>query len=472
MAIVHNVKRHALPVGLATLLLAMLMAGGCARQGVRSSATPSPSRTIRPDSLVKEMALDRYTAGAISEESGDLEKAAVEYNIARLFDPSSAEIGLALARVYEAMNERHAALVILEQVRRLKPNDVELERRIAEASLRAGATRSAMDQFGTLEKKGALTVEETIRYSLVLERLGKGDEAYAVILRAIKRNNRSAPLYERLGMLQVARQDFEAADTSLKRLIEIDPSNHRMTFLLGGFSVARNDFRTANEYFRKAVELHPTDSRYWTNLLMTFEELREYDPALGLADSALAEFPEEPQFYDFKARALERTKRYEEALDFAEKSIAIDSTRIAPYLTIGFVNHQLEQWDKSIAAYEKAVAIEADNPIVLNNFAYLLSEANRRLEDALSMVEKALELRPETPSFRDTRGWVLYRLGRFDEALTDVRKALEDEDSNAELYSHLAQVLEALNRSEEARSAWQKAAQLEPDNDHYRDKAR
>ena len=54
--------------------------------------------------------------------------------------------------------------------------------------------------------------------------------------------------------------------------------------------------------------------------------------------------------------------------------------------------------------------IAPDDALVLNNYAYLLAQAGVRLGEALLMVERALELSPDNPSYLDTKGWVYYML--------------------------------------------------------------
>jgi tetratricopeptide (TPR) repeat protein len=74
---------------------------------------------------------------------------------------------------------------------------------------------------------------------------------------------------------------------------------------------------------------------------------------------------------------------------------------------------------------------------LLNQFAYARASADDDLEKALEQINEALrriEPNSETPSpqqksklvaYRDTRAWILYRLGRYDDALVDANFAVE-----------------------------------------------
>ena len=47
-----------------------------------------------------------------------------------------------------------------------------------------------------------------------------------------------------------------------------------------------------------------------------------------------------------------------------------------------------------------------------------------RYEEALKLIERALELKPDEHYVVDSMGWVLYRLGRLEEAEKYLRQAL------------------------------------------------
>ena len=178
-------------------------------------------------------------------------------------------------------------------------------------------------------------------------------------------------------------------------------------------------------------------------------------------------FPDTPQFHEMQGTALEQLGQYDDALNALNSAIALDSTRVGLFLTKGFIYHRLKQWDKGAEAYERALVIEPTAPMVLNNYAYMLSEQNHRLEDALSMIDLALKGEPENASFLDTKGWILHNLNRDKEALIYLKSAIKLDDKTAELYYHLGHVYKALHEPEKSRKAWNRAAKLEPDNAEY-----
>ena len=96
--------------------------------------------------------------------------------------------------------------------------------------------------------------------------------------------------------------------------------------------------------------------------------------------------------------------------------------------------------------------------IVLNNYAYFLSEEDRELEKALVMAEKVMKLEPGNATYIDTYGWVLYKLGRFDEAKKAIQQAIAiDIRKSSELLIQYGDILFALGDSYMASVYWKRA---------------
>ena len=62
--------------------------------------------------------------------------------------------------------------------------------------------------------------------------------------------------------------------------------------------------------------------------------------------------------------------------------------------------------------------IEADNDL-----GFLWADGNKHLARALEMIRTAVAAEPDNRAYRDSLGWVYYRLGRFAEAVAELEKA-------------------------------------------------
>ena len=60
-----------------------------------------------------------------------------------------------------------------------------------------------------------------------------------------------------------------------------------------------------------------------------------------------------------------------------------------------------------------------------NSLAYCYAQKGENLDEALSLVEAALKAEPDNYTMLDTKGWVLYKMGKKNEAKVVLEKALE-----------------------------------------------
>ncbi|MCX7566937.1 tetratricopeptide repeat protein [Sulfitobacter sp. F26169L] len=114
----------------------------------------------------------------------------------------------------------------------------------------------------------------------------------------------------------------------------------------------------------------------------------------------------------------------------------------------------------SVAAEEDfraALAINPDQPQVLNYLGYSLVEEQRKLDEALEMIERAVAASPDSGYIVDSLGWVYYRLGRYDEAVVQMERAVELEAVDPVVNDHLGDVYWAVGRTREARFQWKRA---------------
>jgi Flp pilus assembly protein TadD len=133
------------------------------------------------------------------------------------------------------------------------------------------------------------------------------------------------------------------------------------------------------------------------------------------------------------------------------------------YYSRGIGYERTDEWEKAEADFRQALALQPDQPQVLNYLGYSLIERNEKLDEALEMIERAVAARPESGFIIDSLGWALYRLGRYEEAVEPMERAVALEPADPVINDHLGDVYWAVGRRLEARFQWRRALSFDPE---------
>jgi predicted Zn-dependent protease len=109
--------------------------------------------------------------------------------------------------------------------------------------------------------------------------------------------------------------------------------------------------------------------------------------------------------------------------------------------------------------YRQAVQQDPRNVVALNNLAWLLAQRSGGGDEALTLINRAIELLGPRPELLDTRGVVYLSQGQADLAVKDLARATLDTPSGPRYY-HLARAHQLANNRGEALRALREAERL------------
>ena len=93
----------------------------------------------------------------------------------------------------------------------------------------------------------------------------------------------------------------------------------------------------------------------------------------------------------------------------------------------------------------------------LNSLGYMLAERGDRLEEAVTLLQRALKIEPGNPSYLDSLGWAYFQQGRLDLADPPLTEAAEKLQSNSVVQDHLGDLRYKQQRFADAAAAWERA---------------
>jgi len=124
---------------------------------------------------------------------------------------------------------------------------------------------------------------------------------------------------------------------------------------------------------------------------------------------------------------------------------------------------QTSYWRDSETLFTHALAVTSNNDVALNNLGIIFLDKGQ-LDDAISKLQAAVDLRPENAPAHDNLAKALLKKGQVAEAMVHYRKFLELEPANVEARNTLGTALIQQGRVREAIDQWQEALAIQPEN--------
>lgn len=338
-----------------------------------------------------------------------------------------------------------------------------------------------LDRF--IAVRGA--VDTGLAYVRRLVELGRTDEAYAKAQTLTSLWADSAEAWLVRGSIAFQNKDYAATGDALARCVHIlekteaDPQAPAV------------DSRVAGQaYFLLAV-LAENDKNYaqalaYLDKLTSPQDQRRADQrrvqillAQGLPDAAMDLVNAMPQDDEDSARAkisaeveLLRARKDEDA---AYQLLSEAMTRFPNDPDLAYEAAMSADKLKNLEVMERILrALIRSHPDYYqahNALGYSLADRNVQLDEARSLIIRALSFAPKDPFIIDSMGWVEYRSGNLDAANTLLRSAFNAKP-DAEIAAHWGEVLWSMGQREAARETWERGRQLNPDNETLRDTVR
>ena len=222
--------------------------------------------------------------------------------------------------------------------------------------------------------------------------------------------------------------------------------------------------RSARERFPDDVDL--------TGLQATL--LREQGDSAGataLVEGMRRRAPKDPKVLGRVADFYRRARQFPESESALRAALREDAQSLSLLFQLGSVLERMKRYDEAEVAFRQALTIEPDSAPILNYLGYMNADRGVKLEEALALIQKAVELDPPSGAYKDSLGWALFRLNRTEAAEDAVRQALAKDGENAVILDHLGDIVDRRGRVAEALQCWRKALKGE-DEEGELDRAR
>lgn len=419
-----------------------------------------------PSATLLDLLGDAYT------QTKELAKAEDAYRKAVDMDPSEVSHYRGLGQTLMSEDKYPEALTIYKKLIALMPDDADNYLRAAQIYRDMNEMDKAEDSLVKARQYAPGSLEVLYNQALLYQAEGRFDDAIKVLSEAaanVKEQSASLPsrrrtlavLYQQLGQVYRENQNYSDAVSTYQELGKLgDEEDRRSRLLLMETYRTSKDLPKALQIGKESFTKYPSDAEIRASYAQLLGENGQTDEAVQMLRPQLNGTATDRETYLNIAQVYERGKRYEqaeEAAHAAETAGGRSDDNEMTWFLLGAIYERQKMYDKAEAEFKKVLAVNPKNAAALNYYGYMLGDLGLRLDEAQSLVQRALHEDPYNGAYLDSLGWIYFKENKLQDAETTLRKAVERESHDPTILSHLGDVYAKLGQTDLAATEWEKS---------------
>lgn len=456
-------------------------------------------RTLAPNS---EEALQYYLSFIVLSDNLAEAKPILEQRLKEARPQTRGLLAFQIQRLLVRAKNKAEALAMLDEV--LTPYLDLTEARLA---LAQGAFALGDVQRARREAQNALRSKpDSELAALALAHVTPDkNEAAKLLADFVSRNPKARDVRLAYARMLVEEKRYDKARHEFEILLKDQPEDLTTLYALGVLSVESNDLNAAENYlttYLNILSAKPQDERDPTQALLLLAQIAEERKDTEAAIKWLSQIEpgeaylnaqiKRAQIIAKRGELTEARKllheinasgeREQSQIIIAEGQLLRDVNQLQESLNVlkaglkrfpdnadllydyAMVAEKSSKWDVMETSLRKLIKVAPNNHHAYNALGYSLAERNIRLDEAFTLIDKALKLAPDDPFIIDSMGWVQFRLGHIKEAEGLLRRAYELRP-DVEIAAHLGEVLWVKGQKDDAQKLWRDAQTRDPQND-------
>lgn len=377
-----------------------------------------------------------------------------------------------------AAKRYNEALVKIQELVKLYPDDILYYRLLASTYQSLGETDKSIDVFKQLIEREPENSEVQISLCDFLLAEKNYDELFlrlnGIVLNTEISLEDKISLYARI--ISEPELIKESSNRVILSIIVLEASYQEeeiVSLLRPEFLVNRGKSGEAAVLLEEIIKRNSNNYYAWEKLLLIYLQMRDYPKLFIRAEECATKFNR-----SFLAKILYANG----AAELAKYPLAIEELRKAEILAgdnpdytmqvltmRADVYYKMKDFNKAFEIYEQAVTLNGEDLTLLNNYAYYLAEQNLKLKEAEEMAKIVINKDKNNTTFLDTYAWVLYKRGKLKEAEKVMSEIINSgQEPDAEWYEHYGYILKKQNKCSKAIEIWNTALKIDNTKSHLK----
>lgn len=374
-------------------------------------------------------------------------------------EPENTEVHMELGKIYEKEDQPEKATEEYQEAAKLGSADTSVLEKVADKYFDENDDEKFIEMAEKIFAINSKNASIHYKLSIIYER--KHDK--------LKAENAAVPFTSRSVPDEIIKQ-YDLAVEHCKQAVKLATANFDYRLRLADLYAKEGKLKALRDY-KDTIELAPKNAlgyyhraRFMTNfkfgggfLLWSPEDI------LNDLQKAIALDPKLTGAYSTLGKIYDRMNETEKSIEAYEKAVQLDPSAIEAQLALA--EKYAEQYpQKAIKAFQGAIDAGADDVEMLKDYASLILrfDEKRKWKKAQMALKKALEMAPNDTEVLMNYGYTLFLEKRFPEAIEYYQKTLKLEPNNIRTLYNLAVAYEHARQQKEALLTWKKIFRLDP----------
>ncbi len=268
----------------------------------------------------------------------------------------------------------------------------------------------------------------------------------------------AAEMFHGIGVALSRDGSLDLALVFLRLGVYLDPSSDVVALALGQLLDSAGQHEAANKIYDAVPAKSALKATAIVRVAQNLDALGDREEAIRRLRNIVAVTPDDLDAVSVLGDLLRYDEKYLESAEAYTAALEITGgTSPADwrfYYVRGIAYERAKEWPKAEVDFQRALELNPDQPQVLNYLGYSWIDMDMHLDEALEMIETAVEAQPNDGYIIDSLGWAFYKLGRMDEAVETLERAVMLLPSDPEINDHLGDAYWKVGRRLEARFQW------------------
>jgi tetratricopeptide (TPR) repeat protein len=376
------------------------------------------------------------------------------------------ELTLQKFQLYVQMKQVDKGIAEIEKARKEFPDDPQLLATLVDYYFQTGKVEKAIDFLEQLVVISPENGRAHLALADIYRQQGKLVEAFSELKKAF--TSQDVDIDTKMKILIGILESGAKIDPSVKELVDLmaiqHPNEAKAHAIRGDYMLRLENTEEAIVSYKKALEFDKNQYPIWNQVLIMEYQNGEYETLYQDSKSCLEYFPTVPTVFVLNGISAVQTKRYTEAVDvlLAGKELIVKDNAMLSEVhgQLGEAYFGLQQLDEAQTNYEKALQLDPSSSLLKNNYAYRLALANVNLPRALGLIDEVLKGENQSAHYIDTKGFILFRQGKFNEAAILFDQAYQLSPKDKVIVEHNGDAAFKLGNKTKALEFWLKAKEL------------